>query len=155
MFQPKPVVTNWINGPVLCLVLCGAVLFPVGCSGQKMREGFVDVRGTVTLDDEPLPDAQIIIETPNGTSFARSDSEGRYVAEYSKSLKGAGTGAAIVRISTKEVFPDEDVSGLKIDPRSGDHVKPELVPAKYNSKSELTIEIKPGGAPYDFKLTRK
>ena len=134
------------------LFVCCSLTVLIGCNRQKMREGFVDVRGTVTLDGEPLHNAQVIIETANGTSFARTDVNGNYVAEYSKSLKGAGVGPATVRISTKEVFPDEDVSELEVDPRSGDHIKPELVPAKYNKKSELKIEIKTGGAPYNFEL---
>ena len=135
----------------LLVVYCSLALL-MGCNRQKMREGFVDVRGTVTLDGEALHNAQVIIETANGTSFARTDVNGKYVAEYSKSLKGAGVGPATVRISTKEVFPDEDVSDLEVDPRSGDHIKLELVPAKYNKKTELKIEIKTGGAPYDFDL---
>lgn len=153
MFRTLLPLKDSIIAPAYFLILVGTLSLAVGCSGQKMREGFVDVRGTVTLDGEPLPDAQIIIETKNGTSFARTDENGGYIAEYSKTLKGAAVGSAVVRISTKEVFPDEDVSGLKIDPRSGDHIKPERVPPKYNTKSELKIEIEGDGGPYDFKLT--
>lgn len=132
-------------------LLCTLPLFS-GCSGKKMRDGFVDVRGTVTLDGDPLPNAQVTIETTNGSSFARTDRNGNYIAEYSRSLKGAGVGDATVRISTREIFPDEDVSGLEVDPRSGDHIKPELVPVKYNKKSELKITIENGGGPYNFEL---
>lgn len=143
------VVPRWLPAIAFALTLMA------GCGGQKLRDGFADVEGTITLDGEPLPNAQVIIETERGSSFARTDARGHYVAEYSKTLKGAAPGAATVRISTKEVFPDEDVSQLKIDPRSGDHVKPELLPDKYNRKSELKIEILEGGGPYDFALQSK
>jgi len=127
-----------------------------GCTKQvATREGFTDVTGTVTLDGQPLKNAQLIFETEKGISYARTDAAGRYQAEYSRSLAGVGKGKATVRISTKVSFPDEDVSKLKRDPRTGDLEKEELVPPKYNAKSELAVEIKEGGGPYDFQLTSK
>jgi hypothetical protein len=127
-----------------------------GCSRQPpTRDGFTNVIGTVTLDGQPLKNAQLIFETDKGISYARTDASGRYQAEYSRSLSGVGKGKATVRISTKVSFPDEDVSSFKRDPRSGDLEKEELVPPKYNSKSELIVEIKDDGGPYDFRLTSK
>jgi hypothetical protein len=123
-----------------------------GCSQEKVRTGYVEVYGTVTLDGDPLPNAQVIFQTADGSSFARTDADGKYVAKYNRASAGAGTGPATVRITTTELFPDEDVSDLKIDPRSGDYVKPEKVPEKYNRKSVLKIEIEEGGSPYDFEL---
>lgn len=151
-YLPVPVSISRLPSMTTVVMVCCLISTFIGCSRQKMREGFVDVRGTVTLDGEPLHNAQVVIETATGTSFARTDRNGVYVAEYSKSLKGAGIGPATVRISTKEVFPDEDVSDLKVDPRTGDHIKPELVPPRYNKKSELKIQIEAGGAPYNFDL---
>ncbi len=142
----------WVNRRGWYLPAIVVFCFVTGCSQQKLRDGYVDVRGTVKLDGDPLPNAQVVFETESGKSFARTDRNGNYVAQYNKAMKGAGTGPAIVRISTKEVFPDDDVSDLAIDPKSGDHIKPELVPEKYNRKSELQIEITDGGAPYDFEL---
>ncbi len=143
---------RWIL--ILGFSLPAIVIFclTTGCRQQKLRDGFVDVRGTVTLDGDPLPNAQVVFETETGKSFARTDRYGKYTAQYNKTKRGAGTGRAVVRISTKEVFPDDDVTDLEIDPKSGEHIKPELVPDKYNQKSELLIEITDGGAPYDFEL---
>ena len=140
---------------ILCVLAGVVATTAVGCGGQKLRDGFVEMYGTVTMDKEPLADAQVEIVTEKGTSYGRTDSSGRYVAEYSETLKGAGKGPAKVRIRTSIVFPGEDTSGLKVDPRTGDFKKEEKVPAKYNTKSELKVELKDDGAPYNFDLTAK
>jgi hypothetical protein len=126
-----------------------------GCSKPTMREGFTEAFGTITLDGAPLDNAEIILETPKGMSYGRTDSSGNYSAQYSRTLTGAGIGTAKVRISTKVVFPDESLDGVKRDPKTGEYAKVERVPAMYNAKSKLTVEIKEGGAPYNFELTSK
>jgi hypothetical protein len=126
-----------------------------GCSKPTMREGFTEAFGTITLDGAPLDNAEIILETPKGMSYGRTDSAGNYSAQYSRTLTGAGIGTAKVRISTKVVFPDESLDGVKRDPKTGEYAKVERVPAMYNAKSKLTVEIKEGGAPYNFELTSK
>ena len=120
-----------------------------------MREGFTEAFGTITLDGAPLDNAEIILETPKGMSYGRTDSSGNYSAQYSRTLTGAGIGTAKVRISTKVVFPDESLEDVKRDPKTGEYAKQERVPANYNAKSKLTVEIKEGGAPYNFELTSK
>lgn len=137
--------------PAVALVTLTALLAS-GCGDKPMREGFARVYGTVTLDGQPLPNAQIAFDTDKGTSYGRTNSNGEYVAEYSRGLSGAGKGEATVRISTSVVFPDEDTTGLKYDDNLGDFRKPELVPPRYNDDSELTVEITDDGAPYDFHL---
>jgi hypothetical protein len=136
-----------------CLLAGIVAIAATGCGGQKLKNGFVEVHGTVTLDKAPLADAQVEIITEKGTSYGRTDSSGRYVAEYSRTLKGAGTGPAKVKIRTSIVYPGEDTSGLKVDPKTGDFKKEEKVPAKYNTKGDLKIEITENGAPYNFELT--
>ncbi len=141
---------------IISIVTILALTWTGGCTKQApTREGFTNVAGTVTLDGQPLENAQLIFETEKGISYARTDAGGRYQAEYSRSLGGVGKGKATVRISTKVSFPDEDVSKLKRDPKSGDLEKEERVPPKYNAKSELVVEIKDEGGPYDFRLTSK
>ena len=133
---------------------CFVLLLPTltGCSKSNMREGFTEAFGTVTLDGAPLDNAEVIFETPKGMSYGRTDSAGKYTSQYSRTLTGAGIGTAKVRISTKVVFSDESLEGIKRDPKTGEYAKAERVPAAYNAKSKLTVEIKEGGAPYDFDL---
>jgi hypothetical protein len=132
-------------------IALGCVL-AVGCSKPTMREGFTEAFGTVTLDGAPLENAEVILETPKGMSYGRTDSSGYYLAQYSRTLTGAGIGKAKVRISTKVVFPDESLEDVKRDPKTGEYTKTERVPPAYNAKSKLTVEIKEGGAPYNFEL---
>lgn len=139
----------------LLLAVVGSGLFVVGCGSKSTKEGFVPAYGTVTLDDKPLPNAEIVFETEKGRSTGRTDSSGKYRAEYSRTLHGVGTGTARVKISSKVIFPDENLADYQFDPKTGEHSKPELVPPKYNTKTELTVEIKDGGAPYDFPLSTK
>jgi hypothetical protein len=128
------------------------LLLAIGCSKSTMREGFTEAFGTVTLDGAPLENAEIIFETPKGMSYGRTNSSGNYTAQYSRTLTGAGIGTAKVRISTKAIFPDDSLEGVKRDPKTGDYSKPERVPAVYNAKSKLTVDIQEGGAPYNFDL---
>lgn len=143
-----------MNRQVLTVVL-GCLVVVIGCSKPTMREGFTEAFGKVTLDGAPLENAEVVLETPKGMSYGRTDASGAYVAQYSRTLTGAGIGLAKVRISTKAVFPDDSLAEVKKDPKTGEYAKVERVPAAYNSKSTLTVEIKDGGAPYDFALTSK
>ncbi|WP_010588242.1 hypothetical protein [Schlesneria paludicola] len=139
----------------LMLVVGGFGLAAIGCGAKSTKEGFVPAFGTVKLDDKPLQNAEIVFETDKGRSTGRTDCYGKYHAEYSRTLHGVGTGTARVKISTKVIFPDENLADYQFDPKTGEHSKPELVPPKYNTKTELKVEIKDGGAPYDFALDSK
>ena len=141
---------------IRCLLAIGWLGLTVsGCGTKATKEGFVPAFGVVKLDDKPLQNAEVVFETDKGRSMGRTDCYGKYHAEYSRSLHGVGTGTARVKISTKVIFPDENLADYKFDPKTGEHSKPELVPANYNTKSDLTVEIKDGGAPYNFDLYSK
>lgn len=128
----------------------------LGCSGKPaMREGFAEAYGTVTLDGQPLPGAHVTFENEKGTSFAVADSTGNYVAEYSRTLKGAAVGKNRILISTKVATPGDDPSTLKLNPQTGDYEKAELVPAKYRKDAPIEVDVTADGAPYNFELTSK
>ena len=142
--------------PSASIVRAGIIgLLLAGCSQTTLKEGFAPVHGIVTLDGAPLPNAEIVFETGKGRSIGRTDSNGAYHAEYSRTLHGAGTGPAKVKISTKVIFADENVADFDFNTQTGEHSKPELVPANYNTKSTLTIDITETGAPYNFDLVTK
>jgi len=135
------------------LCLAALVAFAAtGCGKSATREGFAEAYGTITLDGKPLANAEVIFETEKGSSYGRTDDNGEYCAQYSRTLSGAGIGKARVKISTKVIFPDENLEELDYNTKTGEHTKVELVPPKYNTNSELTVEIKQDGAPYDFAL---
>lgn len=125
----------------------------LGCGKPAMRDGFAEAYGTVTLDGQPLPGAHVTFENEKGTSFAVADAGGNYVAEYSRTLKGAPLGKNRILISTKVATPADDPSTLTLNPQTGDYEKPEVVPAKYRKDAPIEIDVTADGAPYDFELT--
>lgn len=120
------------------------LLMIVGCGGPSDVGG---VSGTVTLNGQPLPDANVTFSpTKEGgsSSLSRTDSSGHYEMTYTGGYSGAQLGENKVTISTyDEGDPDSD------PPRPA---VPEKVPAKYNSKTELKADVKPGSNTIDWKL---
>lgn len=104
------------------------------------------VHGQVTLDGTPLPDASIEFYPEQGRpSAARTDANGNYTLEYSASQTGAAEGMHTVRIST---------GGERPDPATGQMKQfPELVPARYNTQSELKKDVKLTDNEINFELT--
>ncbi len=115
----------------------------VGCGGAGAT-----VSGKVTLDGSPLDDATITF-----VPIAGGQRQAAWAAvksgEYAIHPKdGLGTGQFRVEIRalrpTGEKSADPELIPAK-----------EAVPAKYNSKSDLTVEIKPGKNAADFELKSK
>jgi hypothetical protein len=124
------------------------LLAVAGCSGAPDdRPPLGEVTGLVTLDGKPLPDAYIIFRPQSGgaSSEAVTDGQGRYELSYLRDVKGAKVDTHLVRISTYRE-PETTDEGKTIGG------SPEKLPAKYNTKSELTREVKAGKNPIDFKL---
>lgn len=136
-------------------VLSIGLLFCVGC-GPKGPDGLVPAYGTVTLDGKPLANAQIIFRHPTrGESVGRTDKNGDYKMAYTFSKEGAFVGENTVSFSTTVVFNDDEVSDedLVEDEDGNLGNKAERIPEKYrHENSELTVEVKPRGAPYDIDL---
>lgn len=124
-------------------VLCGVVAV-TGCNPKpKGMPDLAPVTGTVTLDGQPLSTATISFSTPDGqVSVGGLDGNGRYEMRYSGPYKGAAVGPNTVSIKTRT---DHPVGPNWKDP----------IPAKYNTKSELNVDVKPGPNTFDFELTTK
>ena len=125
-----------------------ASLTGCGRSGPEIAR----VSGTVTLDGKPLPEAFVFFRHADGgrISEAFTDNSGRYTLNYSNDESGAMVGSNTVRISTFIEAVRED-SGAIVKGTN----KKELVPAKYNKQSELTVEVKSGKNTLDFDLKSK
>jgi len=126
-----------------CFGVATTLFLIVGC-GPKDVGG---VSGTVTLGGQPLDGAMITFSpTKEGGSsgVGQTDSAGYYTLSYSAGVKGAQQGENEVRITTfREAEPDGDPSQPAV---------PEKVPAKYNVKTELKVEVKSGSNKLDFNL---
>ncbi len=121
------------------------ILFVVGC-GDSVE--LVYVEGTVTLESEPIPDAEVIFQPEDGRpSAGTTDSQGHYVLHYLPERAGALPGTHRVVISTY----------IEADPDSPNPIiqegRAEAVPECYNTKTTLTAELKPGQSDtLDFAL---
>jgi hypothetical protein len=123
------------------LLLIFALLL-TGCSNSGPKLG--QVTGNVTLDGNPLVDAELSFMPTKGgrTAMAQTDDQGSYTLIYSMKAYGGEVGENLVRIS-KYISPKADGS------------QTQSIPARYNEQSELTFTIKPGQNTYNIELTSK
>jgi hypothetical protein len=110
-----------------------------GCSSDLPT-----VKGKVTLDGVPLPDAfvEFTPQVAGGSpSYGRTDTGGHYNLMFSLKKYGAVPGENVVRITTADVG---DMGAANV---------PERVPDRYNRKTELRVEVKANEAnAFDFDL---
>lgn len=118
--------------------------------------------GTVTLNGQPLPGAVVMFENPEDETVCvgLTDAAGRYELQVDSRKKGVTTGRKIVRISTAARIPwlnvgfDGEGGSAEEEGEGASPSSPvELVPARYNKESQLTVEVTPGRTSYDFALT--
>ena len=125
-------------------LFCGFVL-ATGCAQKpKGMPDLAPVTGTVTMDGQPVTNATISFASESGgqVSFGGIDASGKYELRYSGPHKGAMIGPNTVSISTRT---DNPVGPDWKDP----------IPAKYNKKTELKADVKPGPNTIDFDLKSK
>lgn len=151
---------------LLAVIVTAAALAGPGCNMQPTVDysklDLVSGTGTVTLNGQPLPDAVVMFEdAENGTvCVGLTDSAGRYQLRVDSRKKGVTAGRKIVRISTATRIPGLNVGfngeggEAKEGGEQGGSTPPqELVPARYNKDSQLTVEVTASQKTYDFELT--
>ena len=111
-----------------------------GCS--EKNENVAPTKGKVTLDGQPLPNAFVTFtSSENGsTSYGKTNSSGSFVMKFSDWGKGAWIGETIVRITTREWKGE------------GGGIVLEQIPAVYNHKSRLVVNVKPKSNYFAFEL---
>lgn len=123
------------------LILCS---FASACSSQT-GPPTETVSGTVTLDGEPLKIGDIRFRPADGLSSggAGKIEEGKYSFQ---------TPSALMKV---EIMGYREVPGKFTEPNPGEKVPvmEQVVPEKYNFKSELTADVKPGQTEFNFDLT--
>lgn len=128
---------------------CLLALLIAGCSQspQDMPET-APVTGIILLDGKPLPYATIVFQPKEGRpSNGQSDAEGKYELQFNQDTMGAKLGPHQVLITTYREFDHQTDPNQK--------ASPELLPAKYHSKSELTATVKEGDNQIPFDLDSK
>jgi hypothetical protein len=126
-------------------VFAVAVGFLLGCAGGSDTG---EVSGTVTYDGKPVEDGAI--------SFFPSDGKGPTAGGTIKNGKYTATkvpvGTAKVSISGSKVVGKKKVYDTPDSPEMP--VTKELLPEKYNTKTELTLDVKSGSNEKNWDLTK-
>jgi hypothetical protein len=142
----KEVSSSWSSSlsARVALALCCGVAVSAGCAQKpKGMPDLAPVTGTVTMDGQPLARVSISFTSDTGQlSFGGTDETGKYELRYTGPYKGATVGPNEVRITTPT---DNPVGPEWKDP----------IPAKYNKKTELKADVKPGPNTFDFDLKSK
>ncbi len=137
-----------------------------GCDSKPKADysklGLVTVSGRVTLDGQPLARAVITFDdVQDGTfSFGQTNSSGNYKLRLDSDMMGVKPGRKIVRISTsrKILGLNSSESGSESgsdEPAEKSERAKELVPSRYNKKSELTADVSASNQTFDFELNSK
>lgn len=120
-----------------------ATLLLVGCGADANS-----VSGTVTLDNEPLANAQVQFR-PLGQggriATSRTAADGSYKLKSSRTVTDVAPGKYQVTITTRDAIGE--------DKRGNATYSKEKVPANYNEETELTKEVQAGRNEIDFDLT--
>ena len=141
--------TDFQNGIMVardCLFVCAAlvvaVVFP-GCGGEsvpKEYSGPPSVSGIVTMDGSALAVANVSFENSEAGPFqALTDASGNYSFESGEATPPLGK--YLVRITD----PSRSES-------AGNDSGEAAIPARYNSKTELVVDVLSGKNSIDFPL---
>ena len=124
-------------------------LITVGCSNTPGDQPDLGtVTGTVTMDEKPLAGVMVVFSPEKGrSSMGTTDDAGNYELIYVGDTKGAKIGSHTISITTVQNDNSEEEGGAGAAPFK------ETIPAKYNTKSTLTEEVKAGENVFDFQLT--
>lgn len=124
-------------------LLLSTGLLCLGCAAEGPASGMVS--GTVTLDGQPLSNADVQFYPVQGrASYGVTDQSGQYELMFTYDTKGCLPGEHQVKISTQRFESDEP----------GAARLPELVPRKYRKPGELTATVAPGENEINFDLTK-
>jgi len=129
-----------------------------GCLGPNDQPELGHVTGTITLDGKPLSGVEVVFQPDNGRpARAATDAEGKYELRYVRDTLGTKIGHNRIEIAPNEEGEDEEP--IESTTEDGEPVilqpltpgKP-VVPARYNTKSELEADVQPGENTFDFDL---
>ena len=136
----------------LQLLATAALIAIAGCwtGGPDDMPDIAPVKGTLTLDGQPVGMAHIVFSPVDGgqSSETYSDQSGNYVLTYKRDIMGAKIGKHKVVVTTYE------------EPETTDDLKkiggtPERFPEKYNKNTTLQHDVAAGENVIDLKLESK
>lgn len=122
----------------LLFVLLGSLVLGCGKSAPKLH----DVTGTVKLDGQNVPEGDIMFVS----DYKSVGAEGGKIKDGKYTIK-ARDGKSRVEIRAVRLVPG------KKGPMGEDAIE-DYIPEKYNSKSDLEVEIRVGKTVHNFDLTK-
>lgn len=122
----------------LCIVAAA------GCGGTSLD--VATVKGVVKLDDKPLSGARLLFapeakDLPCSTAETKPD--GSFELAISRTRSGAVPGKHRVQITTARVTSDA---------QGNETTHEEVLPLRYNAKSELVYDVKRGTNRFEIEL---
>ncbi|QDV21021.1 Bacterial Ig-like domain (group 1) [Gimesia panareensis] len=125
----------------VCTLLAGCAPTP------EDQPDIASVKGLVVMDGEPVEGAVVTFAPASGRpSTGITDSQGKFELAYNPENKGAKIGKHTVRISTQRYVENADGTTTEMK---------ETIPAKYNTESTLTVEVKAGENDFPFALDKE
>ncbi|MFN3189226.1 MAG: hypothetical protein ACE361_01795 [Aureliella sp.] len=125
--------------PLICLLLCG------GCGGP-ISQRRASVSGQVTLDGKPLKEGTVRFVPAAGNSGPKVSvpvDRGRFSTELRYGPMVGTNRVEIVSRDTGGLELDDEEAIDRLKGLRGRRIAVERVPAKYNSRTTLTVEISP------------
>lgn len=133
------------------VVWLGAFIAVAGCGSDNSVE-LTAVRGTVTLNGQPVEAGQITF-TPTGGNSSGAAAAPIKNGEYSLSVnEGPMVGTHTVSITASRSTGKKIPAAMPAPPGTMIEIMEESVPAKYNAQTELTAELVSGKNTKDFAL---
>jgi hypothetical protein len=129
-----------VQGMIRIRYTAGLVLvaLAVAAGGCGKSDGKVPVRGSVSLDGEPLEQGRIELIPSDG----KGTTTGAEILDGDFQLR-ADPGPKTVHITAQKVVGTEKM--YPNDPKSPEHdIIEQLIPARYNARTELKCDIKAG-----------
>ena len=140
--------------PVRHIRLIAVMFWPfvclLGCSGSSQ----CTVTGNLSFNGQPVQDGSIRffpVEGTDGHGAVAKIQNGQYAITSESNLR---SGKYVVQITAtrktgRTIKPKEVMPG---DSGSPSEEEVQIIPAKYNLKSELRVDLQPGPNSYDQKL---
>jgi hypothetical protein len=138
-----------------CILSLALGLAQIGCSRSKDDLPREPVAGTVTMDGKPLPEAAIQF-TPTGetkaTGVVAKVEDGKFSIPREEGLVPGTYMVSISHAEQQEIKSKKAAGSLSKSTKMGK----EQIPARFNTQSKLTAEIKKGGvSDLSFPLESK
>lgn len=122
----------------------------IGCGGGGNNPPLGEVSGHITLNGEALDGATVEFIPESGRpSIGVTDAAGLYTLQFKADTPGALVGNHSVRITSQRSASGGEGAEEFVAARS------ETVPAEYNDKTTLKVEVTSGSNKHDFNLEGK